>query len=273
MPNAEVLLPPPLAGFVGSDLAADLLATGLVDGPAGSLLLDIGTNTEIALWDGSVLHITSVPGGPAFEGGGVRRGMPAEQGAIWRVRPETTGGFLCQVIGGGEARGYCGSGLVDAVAVLLASGRLKPSGRFAAAPGPDGFALQADNAGSSITGGDIDAFQRAKAAMAAAATVLLARARLSWSDLRRICVCGAFGRTLDIEHSQQVGLLPPVPPGCIELHGDATLAGCERVLLAGNGSELLAAPAANLTAVNMSLAPEYDDLYIDHLRLRPIPTE
>lgn len=71
MPNAEVVLPGAVAGFVGSDLLADLVATGLSRGPPGSLLLDVGTNTEIALWDGQALHITSVPGGPAFEGVGI----------------------------------------------------------------------------------------------------------------------------------------------------------------------------------------------------------
>lgn len=273
MPNAEIIVAPPLAGFVGSDLSADLLATGLVEGPAGSLLLDVGTNTEIALWDGRQLHVTSVPGGPAFEGGGVRRGMSAEAGAIWRVRGREDGGFDCDVVGGGEARGFCGSGLVDAIAVLRSAGYLKPSGRFVAPPGPDGFLLQAGNASTAIAGSDVDAFQRAKAAIAAATAVLLRRADIPWSGLRRVCVCGAFGRTLDIGHARQLGLLPPVDPALVELHGDAALAGCERVLLSMKGRALLGHAAANLNAVNMSLAEEYDDMYIAHLRLRSMATE
>jgi uncharacterized 2Fe-2S/4Fe-4S cluster protein (DUF4445 family) len=271
MPNARILLPPPLAGFVGSDLAADLLATGLTDGPAGSLLLDVGTNTEIALWDGRRLHVTSVPGGPAFEGGGVCRGMPAEPGAICRVR-RVDGAFSCEVIGGGEARGFCGSGLVDAIAVLLAEGLLKPSGRFAVPRGGEGYRLQPDTPATAITGSDVDAFQRAKAATAAAMAVLLGRAGMAWGDLRRLCVCGAFGHTLDVGHACALGLLPPVPGERIELFADASLAGCERALLSRGGQADLAAASRDLTAVNMSLVQEYDDVYIDQLRLRPIPT-
>ncbi len=272
MPHVEVVLPPPVAGFIGSDLTSDLLATGLADGPPGSLLLDVGTNIEIALWDGRMLHITSVPGGPAFEGG-VSRGMPAESGAIFRVRCRDDGGFECEVIGGGEPRGFCGSGLVDAIAALVATGKLKPSGRFAVPPGAEGFRLLAGNARTAITGSDIDAFQRAKAATAAGVAVLLRRAGMTWSGLRRLCVCGAFGRTLDTAHAQQLGLLPPVAPARVELHGNAALTGCERALLSAHGEALFGEALANRAAINMAQAAEYGDLYLDHLRLRPIPAE
>lgn len=270
LPNASILVPPPVAGFIGSDLRADLLATGLTGGPAPAMLLDVGTNTELVLWDGRQLHVTSVPGGPAFEGGGVRHGMPAESGAIWRVKAAKHG-FDCQVIGGGEPRGICGSGLVDSIAALLAAGHLKPSGRFAVSPGDGGFRLLPDCEASAIAGSDVDAFQRAKAATAAAMEVLLARAGLSWAALRRLWVCGAFGHTLDIAAAQAVGLLPPLAADRVQLLADASLAGAERALLDPEGGGLLAGNDVELMAVNMSLVRGYDDVYIDHLRLRPIP--
>ena len=269
MPHADIVLPEPVAGFVGSDLVADLLATGLTEGVAGALLIDVGTNSEIALWDGRVLHVTSVPGGPAFEGVGTRHGMPAGPGAICGVRCRGAD-VVCEVIGGGDARGFCGSGLVDAVAVLLACGTLKPSGRFAVSPGADGLALDPANPRTAITGVDIDAFQRAKAATAAAMAHLLCLAGMTWSDLRRLCVCGAFGRTLDIGHAQSVGLLPPITPSLIELHADASLAGCEQILLSPNGKVRFVAVNACVEACNLSLVPGYEERYIDHLRLRPI---
>jgi uncharacterized 2Fe-2S/4Fe-4S cluster protein (DUF4445 family) len=269
MPNAQIVLPGPVAGFVGSDLLADLLATGLAEGPAGSLLLDVGTNTELALWDGLHLHVTSVPGGPAFEGVGIRHGMPAEAGAICSVR-SSDDGIVLETIGGGVARGFCGSGLTDALAVLLASGQLKPSGRFAVSPGPDGYALDPTNPRTAITGVDVDAFQRAKAATAAAMAQLLAQAGMGWGDLRRLCVCGAFGHTLNIEHAQAVGLLPRIAPALIELAADASLAGCERALLSAHGAEQFAALTTRIKAINLSLVADYEDRYIDHLRLRPV---
>jgi uncharacterized 2Fe-2S/4Fe-4S cluster protein (DUF4445 family) len=274
MPHARIVLPDTVAGFVGSDLVADLLATGLIEGPAGALLLDIGTNTEIALWDGERLHVTSVPGGPAFEGVGIRYGMAAEPGAICLVEiaPDDPEGFVCHTIGQSEARGFCGSGLTDAIAVLLACGKLKPSGRFAVSPGPDGFALDPTNPRTAITGIDVDAFQRAKAATAAAMTQLLQLAGMCWQDITRLCVCGAFGRTLHIGHAQAVGLLPLMAPERIELRADTSLAGCEKALLSNEGAERLAALTAKISTVNLSLVADYETNYIDHLRLRPMTT-
>jgi uncharacterized 2Fe-2S/4Fe-4S cluster protein (DUF4445 family) len=270
MPNAAIALPDPIAGFIGSDLVADLIATRLMDGPPGSLLLDVGTNTEIALWDGRRLLVTSVPGGPAFEGVGIRFGMAAEPGAICRVRATAGPTFACDTIAGAAARGYCGSGLADAVAVLLGAGVLKPSGRFAVAPGPEGYRLDPANPRSALTGGDVDAFQRAKAATAAAMAELLKLAGLGWRDLSRLVVCGAFGRTLDVTHAQAVGLLPAITPDRIELLADATLAGCERALLAEQGERLFARINGLAHAVNLSLIEGYDNGYIENLRLRPI---
>lgn len=272
LPHGKVYLADAVSGFVGSDLPAGIVATGLTEGPPGSLLLDVGTNTEIALWDGRRLHVSSVPGGPAFEGGGIRHGMAAEEGAIFRVAlpPGADDGFVCDVIGGGTARGFCGSGLVDAIAVLLDSGLLKPSGRFARPTGGAGYALLPDNPCTSLSGSDVDAFQRAKAATAAAMECLLGLAGLGWEDIRRLCVCGAFGRRLDVGHAQRAGLLPALDTGRIELYADAALAGCERALLSPRGQALLADAAATIRLVNLACLPDYENVYIEHLRLSPI---
>jgi uncharacterized 2Fe-2S/4Fe-4S cluster protein (DUF4445 family) len=271
MPNARIEVLAPAAGFVGSDLLADVLATGLTEGPAGAMLLDVGTNIEIALWDGERLHVTSVPGGPAFEGGGVRHGMAAEHGAICNVARRPAGdGFELKVIGGGEARGLCGSGLIDAVAVLLRTGILKASGRFAVDCGAKGFLLDPADSRSAITGTAIDTFQRAKAAAASAMAVLLSQAGMGWEGIGRLCLCGAFGRTLDVGNAQAVGLLPPVPSAAVELYADATLAGCEMALLSPGAKTRLTHIARSLTLVNVSLVIEFEDRYIEELRLRPI---
>lgn len=273
MPHARIQLAHPAAGFVGSDLLADLLATQLTDGPGGALLLDIGTNTEIALWDGRHLHLTSVPGGPAFEAVGIRHGMPAEPGAICAVQPgDRTGGkgYRLTTLGDDVPRGFCGSGLLDAIAVLLKDKILKPSGRFTQPPGPEGHRLDPALACSAITGVDIDAFQRAKAAMAAAMEQLLELAGMDWSQLTRLCICGAFGHTLQISHAQALGLLPLIAPERIELHADASLAGCERALLTGDSQAALGAFSPRIRMVNLALLPDYENRYIDHLRLRPI---
>lgn len=270
MPHATIHLVDAVAGFIGSDLLADLVATRLTDGGAGALLLDVGTNTEIALWDGARLHVTAVPGGPAFEGVGLRNGMAAETGAIDRVRRLSSADFSFETVAGAPARGFCGSGLVDAVAMLLAAGQLKPSGRFVASPGPDGFLLDPANPRTALFSQDIDTFQRAKAAMAAAMAALLQRAGMAWSGIRRLCVCGAFGHRLDIANAQAVGLLPALDAARIELFADASLAGAEIGLLQPAGADVFACLGARVAAINLSQITDYDDRYIDHLRLRPI---
>jgi len=271
MPNAEIILAPPVAGFIGSDLAADLIACALTDEPAPAMLIDVGTNSEIALWDGERLRLTSAPGGPAFEGVGIRHGMPAEDGAIHRVHAGPDGGFRLDTLAGEAARGYCGSGLADAIAVLLAAGRIKPSGRFASSPGPDGLRLDPDNPRTALTAADVDAFLRAKASLSAAMATLLAEAGLDWSDLARLVVCGAFGRQLDLDHARATGLLPALDPARIELLADASLAGCERALLSADGIEYFDRIASKSDTINLSWIEGFEDRYIDHLRLRPVP--
>ncbi|WP_295612869.1 diguanylate cyclase [uncultured Lamprocystis sp.] len=129
---ARIDLVAPLAGLIGSDLLAGLIATGLTDTPDAGLLIDFGTNSEIALWDGATLWTTSAAGGPAFEGSGLCCGLPAEPGAIDRL-VFRDGHPVWHVIGGGPPRGLCGTGLVDLIAGLRRAGQLTERGRFAPA--------------------------------------------------------------------------------------------------------------------------------------------
>ena len=202
---------PPCAGFVGSDLLAGVLATRLTDQPGG-LLIDFGTNSEMALWDGDTLWVTSAAGGPAFESSQVQCGMPAEPGAIYRVdRQPDSGELQFQVIGGGEAKGICGSGLVDLIACLRGSGDLTRTGRFAPQGLKDGFVVRQSSPTLRLSHVDVDMFQRAKAAIGVGIKTLLARARMDAAELSRVCVCGVFGQHMNAGNAQAIGLLPEVP--------------------------------------------------------------
>jgi uncharacterized 2Fe-2S/4Fe-4S cluster protein (DUF4445 family) len=269
LPNAKIEIFPPIAGFVGSDLTADLIATKLCDGANAAILLDVGTNTEIALWTGKKLLITSVPGGSALETVGIQNGMAAESGAIVHIK-QNENGLILETINHESARGFCGSGLVDAIAVLVATKALKPSGRFAQSTNGQGFALIANNPHTVIMGRDVDAFQRAKAAIGSAMETLLYLAEMTWTDIERLCVCGAFGKHLNIENAQALGLLPPISAEKIELNADASLAGCELALLSDENFVLFEKIAANAQTFNLSLILDYEDRYINHLLLKPI---
>jgi len=270
-PGTSIELVQPLAGFVGSDLLAGVAATGLTAGPAGALLIDFGTNSEMALWDGEVVWVTSAAGGPAFEGCGISCGMPAEPGAIYRaIMAGDASGLTWSVLGGGMAKGLCGSGLVDVVAALLRTGDLKKNGRFSQPIAEQGFLLSKGLAGITLKNQDIDALQRAKAAIGAGVQCLLAQAGMGLPELQRICVCGAFGNRLDIGNAQEIGLLPAIPAGRIELCGNTALAGCEQMLLAPEGAAMLESLRSRCRIINLSLVAGFDDRFIDNLYLKPM---
>lgn len=269
MPRAEIDIVQPLAGFIGSDLLADLLATAIVEQSHPALLADFGTNTEIALWDGATLWATSVPGGPAFEGVGMRNGMPAETGAICKVA-KSEGQLHLQTIDGAPARGYCASGFIDAIALLLEQQQLKPSGRFAAAPPEQGLCLDPAYGKSAIFAGDIDIFQRAKASTAAAMAQLLAFANLGVNDLKTLWICGSFGQHLNLNSAIRVGLLPAIESKRIRLLANASLAGCEKLLLHPEAPTGLEAILRHARPVNLGGITEYETRFIDQLRLQPM---
>lgn len=268
-PQAQIDVAPVLAGFVGSDLLAGVIATKLTEGQGGSLLIDFGTNSEIALWDGAVLWSTSAAGGPAFEGSGTRCGMPAEAGAIYQMTMQTDI-LECAVIGNGQSYGICGSGLVDLIACLIRSGTLTATGKFAPMIPSQGFTIVHDEQTISIPRTDIDVFQRAKAAIGVGIQVLLDHAGLRVDDLQRICVGGAFGRSLNIRNAQDVGLLPNVPSARVELCGNTALAGCEEVLLSPALRERMRQLGKQARIINLSQYPDFDTLFLENLYLQPM---
>ncbi|MBI5848843.1 MAG: DUF4445 domain-containing protein [Nitrospirae bacterium] len=260
----------PMAGFVGSDLYAGIIATGLAGGQVGSLLLDFGANTEIALWDGSRLWATSAAGGPAFEGSGIRCGMAAEPGAICRVQCDPVHSvFIPDVIGGGAPEGICGSGLIDISACMLRSGLLSESGRLKGDAGKKGFVPISKEENIIVTAQDIDALQRAKAGVSASAQCLIRKAGLRLSEIRRVCVSGAFGSYLDAANAIAIGLLPPVDLQHVELCGNTALAGAEKLLTECRNPGASGGPHKGSVVINMSYLPEYEDVFIRDLRLRP----
>jgi len=269
MPNANIVVQAPLAGFIGSDLLAGLMAIDICSSTKPVLLADFGTNTEIALWDGKQIWLSSVAGGPAFEGVGLVNGLTSEYGAI-RGAQKTAHGFTLDVIGEGEAKGFCASGFVDAIALLRDENIIKLSGRFADDDHrAQGYCFAENHRAAILKPADIDAFQRAKAATASAMQLLLQLANIPLSSLSKLWVCGAFGQHLNIKNAQTVGLLPTIEYEHIELFGNAALSGCEKMLLNPENEQLNKKLRDTLQVVNVSHHSEYDDLFINQLRLKP----
>ena len=269
--DARLTVVPPLAGFVGSDLLASLVGVRLCESLGPALLVDFGTNSEVALWDGHRLLVTSAAGGPAFEACGISCGLPQGPGAAYRVapRPGRRGEFTLTVRGGEPARGLNGAGLVDAVACLLESGQLFRGGQFTSGVPREGLILQASPYPIVINRRDVDTFQRAKAAIAAAIDLLLERGALRWKDLRRVCVCGAFGEGLRLSSATAVGLLPPVDAGAVDFHGQAALAGAE-CMLQDSHESCVETCRRHAAVVDLAGEPRYDERFVANLRLSPM---
>ncbi len=272
-PDAVIDVTPPLAGYVGSDLLAGVMTTRLMDQP-GSLLIDFGTNSEMALWDGKKLWATSAAGGPAFESYQMQCGMPAETGAICSIdMGQNSTELHFRVIGGVDAIGICGSGLIDLIAILRSNGDLTPTGKFAAPHSGDGFVVQGKSPSICLTKMDVDMFQRAKAAIGVGIKTLLDKAQMRVEDMSRICICGAFGQNLNIRNAQAIGLLPETSLDRAELCGNTALAGCERLLLSPTVSADLELLRKQATVINLSQSSDFETLFLESLYLQPLKVD
>ncbi len=263
--KADIMILPPIAGFIGSDLTAGILATSLTESEPGSLLVDFGTNSEMALWDGETLWITSAAGGPAFEGSGISFGMPAESGAIHQFNLKRNGNMEFAVINQCEPKGICGSGLVDLISDLRKTGRLTDVGKFNSSISGDRFNLSESDI--SLTLKDIDLIQRAKSAIATGIKILLNKADIKFTEIKQINIGGAFGYQLDINKAQNIGLLPPIDPERVKLCGNSAINGCEQVLLDVDGSEKFKMINEQVNLINLANCEEFDELFFQNLFL------
>jgi len=228
---------PSLGGFVGGDVVAGILASGMHRQEEVSLLFDVGTNGEVALGNRDWRIVCSSSAGPAFEGGEVGCGMRAYPGAIQSFRIEPgTGATEWTVIGHGRPAGLCGSGILDLCAELFRAGIVDRSGRFAPGGGRrvtergEGFVVVPGE--RSATGrdvlfreSDLKSILRTKAALCAAAESLLAAVGLPLEAVARVYVAGGFGNFLDLRSALAIGLFPPIPLARFVPLGNASLAG------------------------------------------------
>ena len=234
---------PCVAGYVGGDITAGLLASELAEQPGRHLFLDIGTNGEMALGGRDGFLCCAVASGPAFEGAGITCGMPGLPGAVSRVR-WTGAAPEFDVIGDGEAKGICGSGLIDLLAVLCEKRLITGGGLLLGpedAPAEYAACLGEDERGNGVfyltkdrrvflTASDVRQLQLAKAAVAAGIRVLLKKSGLCVEEIDSLSLAGGFGNYLNVESAVKIGMLPAALQGKSRVLGNASLAGARLVL-------------------------------------------
>ncbi len=275
-----------IAGFVGSDTTAVALAVGIDSAEEMTLAVDIGTNGELVLGTADKLYAASCAAGPALEGARISCGSRGAEGAIEAV-VQNDDDIDLDVVGGCRPRSICGSGLIDAVAVLLDLGLVDTTGRFvepeklrANLPpairsrivehnNQPAFVLAERRATSDeqllLTQQDIREVQLAKAAIRAGIKRLQKKIGIEDSDIKQILLAGAFGNYIRRESALRIGLLPAVPAERIHFVGNAAASGAEMLLLASQWRRLAKKLARKIEYVEIANEPEFQDVFADSM--------
>ncbi|SFB17222.1 Uncharacterized 2Fe-2 and 4Fe-4S clusters-containing protein, contains DUF4445 domain [Nocardioides alpinus] len=295
-PRARAFFFPALGAYVGGDIVAGMLATGMDRDKRTRLFIDVGTNCEIVLSDGEKILSTAAPAGPAFEGGAIRCGMRAADGAIEviKVDPHAQDGdpaVTLGVIGDVEPKGLCGSGLVDAVAELVRVGLLDPSGRLV--PDEDAkdiapaladrltkigeervFVLHRPTPDADpaecvyLSQRDVRELQFAKAAISTGWSLLLEELGLEHGDVQQVLLAGSFGSYLSPASAVRIGLVPQLPVLRIVAAGNVAGEGAKMALLSVRERAGALALLEEVTYVELSDRPDFNDAFVDQLSFR-----
>jgi uncharacterized 2Fe-2S/4Fe-4S cluster protein (DUF4445 family) len=281
-PLAVVDCLPGVASYVGADITAGVLASGMAEAGALTLFIDVGTNGEIVLGNQDWLMACACSAGPAFEGAGVVAGMRATRGAIEEVWVNgQTFDPTYRVIGEGRPRGLCGSGLLALVAELFITGVVDKAGRLRtdlATPrlrqadhGAEYVVAWASETATGrdlvLTAVDIDNLLRAKGAIYAGFTVLAQSVGLSLAEVERVLIGGSFGKYINVEKAVQIGLLPDMAWDRFEFLGNTAVLGAYRALLSRAEREKVRAIAEKMTYLELSADNTFYDAFTSALFL------
>jgi uncharacterized 2Fe-2S/4Fe-4S cluster protein (DUF4445 family) len=221
--HTEIVFLPILGSFVGSDILAGILATGMAESAEPVVLVDLGTNGEIVVGNRDRILCASTAAGPAFEGTNIRMGMRATTGAISSVSLEE-GEIRTHVIGNEQARGICGSGLIDAIAIFLEKGDIDIGGRVTTADEKLWLTPEVY-----LTQKDVRELQLAKSAIASGLQILMEALDITAEEVKNVYVSGAFGTFINLENTRRIGLLK-FPEEKIVKMGNTALLGTKMAL-------------------------------------------
>jgi uncharacterized 2Fe-2S/4Fe-4S cluster protein (DUF4445 family) len=282
---------PNIAGFVGGDAVADILATAIYELDELSMLIDIGTNTEIVLGNKARLTACSCASGPAFEGAHIKYGMRAATGAIEHVwiEPETFEvGY--KTIDNKRPHGLCGSAIVDVLAEMLKRRLIDHSGRLSTefqtprlrrAEKSAEFVLAWEDETSIksdivVTQGDIREVQLAKAAIYTGASILMKQMKVLPEEIRKIFLAGAFGNYVDPQNARMIGMYPDVPLERVQFVGNTAGSGARMALLSVDARKTAAKIAKCVEYVELGADPNFQDeflkaTYLPHRETKRFP--
>ncbi len=291
-PLASVDCLPGVASYVGADISAGVLASGLTESDALTLFIDVGTNGEIVLGNRDWMLTCACSAGPAFEGAGVVDGMRATQGAIEEVWVHSdTFEPTYRVIGGGKPRGICGSGLISLLSELFVTGVIDRAGSVKldldtprvreGDHGPEYVVAWADDSDTKrdivLTKVDVDNLMRAKAAIYAGFSVLADSIGVDLTDVQQVLVGGAFGKYINVENAIKIGLLPDLPWDSFHFLGNTSALGAYLGLLSNDLRVQIGEIANRMTYMELSADNTFFDaftaaLFLPHTDISRFPS-
>ncbi|MFZ0006285.1 MAG: ASKHA domain-containing protein [Methanoregula sp.] len=273
-PESGVYCLPNVSRFVGGDAVGDMITAGVHFSDELSLIVDLGTNGEIVLGNRNWAASVSCASGPAFEGAGIRSGMRAMKGAIdhvW-VNPDT-GAISWSTIGSAQARGICGSGIIDLGVAMVETGALDFAGKLnfrhpkvlSSPEGPEFILVPATETGTGwdivITQQDIDYLMDSKAAACGAIAVLLKRYKCTVWDVRHLYLAGAFGAYTDIQNAVRFGILPRFPVATVHALGNGSLSGAYATLVSMQNRKEAEALARHMVYIDLMVDTSFAEEY------------
>jgi uncharacterized 2Fe-2S/4Fe-4S cluster protein (DUF4445 family) len=270
-PNSNAYLPPVIAGYVGSDHIAMLLATDKWKSTGNVISMDIGTNTEISLVKNGRITCCSCASGPAFEGAHIKEGMRAGPGAIERAL-WVEGKILWQSIDALPPVGICGSGILDSIAALQDGDLIKPSGVLKT--GSEIVLVPSEKNGLGrdlvLTRKDIHEIQLAKSAIRAGVEILLQNGGLNFKGIDEFILAGAFGTYLDLRSAIRIGMFPPMPMNCFRQVGNAAGMGAKQMLVSVKKRREAEKIARQIEYLELTTQPAFTPLYLNYLNFETI---
>jgi len=270
-PASSVYVFPVIAGFVGGDAVASIISTGIHEANELSMVLDIGTNTEVIIGDKHGLMAFSCASGPAFEGAHIKSGVKAITGAIEKLDIDPTSFEVnYQTIGGAKPIGLCGSAIIDAVANLLKCRVIDKEGKFTESSlsprlgkinGEKVFVIVSKEEGAThdimVTQKDIREVQLAKAAIYTGCYILMKRKSIDQSDIKKLYIAGAFGNYIDPLNAKLIGMLPDVPTELIHFVGNAAGTGARMALISKKLRDAASSISRKVDYVELASEPDF----------------
>ena len=275
--SATVYFAPAISSYVGGDISAGMLAAGLEDTSGPAVYLDIGTNGEIAMKHGDTYYCCATAAGPAFEGAEITMGMAAVKGAVNHVKWD--GGLKLSVIGDGIPQGLCGSGLLDALALLLETGAVDETGKLLDADeidheisshigkvdGKNGFWLTKNGYCVHMTALDVRKLQLAKSAIAAGIQTLLHHAGINEEQVVSFVLAGGFGSFMDQYSAARIGLFPESFLPVTQTLGNTAGEGAALALCSESARTALSEIIKRCEYIELSTSPVFNEQFIDQM--------